>query len=88
MTPFDPTTFHLSVPGGLLDLMHRTQNGDCTCMFAAKAICEKVDELNEEIRHLREVERELRDEKYRLNLALEARARENKFRYSDGRGGY
>ena len=29
---------HLSVAGGLLDLMHRCQNGEATCLYTAKLI--------------------------------------------------
>lgn len=40
---------NLSVPGGLLDLLMRCQDGRCTCLYAAKLI---------ELIHEREMQRQ------------------------------
>lgn len=36
---------HLSVAGGLLDLLHRVQNGEASCLYGARLIEEKADVL-------------------------------------------
>lgn len=37
----------LDVPGGLLELMHRCQNGEATCMYVAKLVEGKADKAYE-----------------------------------------